>query len=454
MLLAPNPTRQISILRRRRRPSVSGHRPNLLSTMSSRARRKKRIIPTEVEISGSTLGVRKQRRRRLPPTPQEPGPISPALAVGTTQSRIPDEDDEEGQDAKKRNLGISEEEEEEKMEEEEVVSSAPSSPICEPYIPSDGEGAPYNKPICSTICKPLIKLRFRLPAIHKALRIEEDKLHEKLDAQSKLPTLDFDPSACLSDEEDLLPVPESESGREAVLRAADFVLALSSFVDGKPLQRCSGILFEWNDHLKTGVVLTTAHLIRSNCPSIDHWLGKDEYRPDAKVIVHFLDDTSAEGDLLYHQEHYDIAFFKTTSHVHASEDDDNEFDDGGPAVDFSANIVGMINNSTSGSFIPTSILHQCFYFWKNHGRIPRLHLRLKLFAVKLLDLCHLERIRRKCKVDSGLVIEDVSSGSHAEKLGLRRGDIIRCFEGEEVSTTVQLEENDAWIYARIVLWEE
>ncbi|XP_044954018.1 uncharacterized protein LOC123404166 [Hordeum vulgare subsp. vulgare] len=278
--------------------------------MSSRARRKKRIIPTEVEISGSTLGVRKQRRRRLPPTPQEPGPISPALAVGTTQSRIPDEDDEEGQDAKKRNLGISEEEEEEKMEEEEVVSSAPSSPICEPYIPSDGEGAPYNKPICSTICKPLIKLRFRLPAIHKALRIEEDKLHEKLDAQSKLPTLDFDPSACLSDEEDLLPVPESESGREAVLRAADFVLALSSFVDGKPLQRCSGILFEWNDHLKTGVVLTTAHLIRSNCPSIDHWLGKDEYRPDAKVIVHFLDDTSAEGDLLYHQEHYDIAFFK------------------------------------------------------------------------------------------------------------------------------------------------
>ncbi|KAI4977772.1 hypothetical protein ZWY2020_014326 [Hordeum vulgare] len=306
-------------------------------------------------------------------------------------------------------------------------------------------------------------------------------------AQRKLPTLDFEHSSCLYESEQVITV--RELGTEAVLRAANFVLALSSFVDGKPLQRCSGILFEWNDHLKTGVVLTTAHLIRSNCPSIDRWLGKDEYRPDAKVIVHFLDDTTAEGDLLYHQEHYDIAFFKvkvnqcpqlplfvdivksgqeifqlgrdeklnlrmTYGRAHSMnpnmyerqhfmymlrEDYDNEFDDGGAAIDLSANIVGMINNSTSGSFIPTSILHQCFYFWKNHGRIPRLHLKLKLYAVKLLDLSHLERIRRKCKVDSGLIIEEVSSGSHAEKLGLRRGDIICCFEGEEVSTTVQLE---------------
>ena len=28
------------------------------------------------------------------------------------------------------------------------------------------------------------------------------------------------------------------------------------------------------------------------------------------MVVHFLNDTTAEGDLLYHQEHYDITFFK------------------------------------------------------------------------------------------------------------------------------------------------
>jgi hypothetical protein len=29
-----------------------------------------------------------------------------------------------------------------------------------------------------------------------------------------------------------------------------------------------------------------------------------------QVIVHLLDDTTAEGHFLYHQEHYDLAFFK------------------------------------------------------------------------------------------------------------------------------------------------
>lgn len=29
-----------------------------------------------------------------------------------------------------------------------------------------------------------------------------------------------------------------------------------------------------------------------------------------QVIAHLLDDTTAEGHLLYHQEHYDLAFFK------------------------------------------------------------------------------------------------------------------------------------------------
>jgi hypothetical protein len=53
------------------------------------------------------------------------------------KSRIHRRDDEQDErEAKRRNLGKEEEEEE---EEEEVVSSAPSSPICEPYIPDDEE---------------------------------------------------------------------------------------------------------------------------------------------------------------------------------------------------------------------------------------------------------------------------------------------------------------------------
>jgi hypothetical protein len=49
------------------------------------------------------------------------------------KSRIHRRDDEQDErEAKRRTLGKEE-------EEEEVVSSAPSSPICEPYIPEDEE---------------------------------------------------------------------------------------------------------------------------------------------------------------------------------------------------------------------------------------------------------------------------------------------------------------------------
>jgi hypothetical protein len=56
------------------------------------------------------------------------------------------------------------------------------------------------------------------------------------------------------------------------------------FADDKLLRRCSGFWIEWDKKKKTGIVLTTAHLIRSNCPSLDHWLGQDEYSTKAKVI--------------------------------------------------------------------------------------------------------------------------------------------------------------------------
>ena len=52
-------------------------------------------------------------------------------------------------------------------------------------------------------------------------------LHNLVAAQRKLPTLDFESSACLSDDEHVLHV--RESGTEAILRAANFILALSSF---------------------------------------------------------------------------------------------------------------------------------------------------------------------------------------------------------------------------------
>jgi S1-C subfamily serine protease len=38
----------------------------------------------------------------------------------------------------------------------------------------------------------------------------------------------------------------------------------------------------------------------------------------------------------------------------------------------------------------------------------------------------------------------VSEGSHAEKLGIRDGDVIKCVNGEHISTTVEVDVH--WIY--------
>ncbi|KAK1681518.1 hypothetical protein QYE76_042366, partial [Lolium multiflorum] len=309
-------------------------------------------------------------------------------------------------------------------------------------------------------------------------------------AQFDLPTLEFfTASTCLSADPKLLP--GRESGREAVLRSAHYVLGLSSFVNNTLLRRCSGFWIERDEKKNTGIVLTTAHLIRSNCPSMDHWLGQDEYSAEAKVVIHLLDDTTAEGQLIYLQKHYDLAFFRVgvdqslqlpvpdfsnsvecaqevfqlgrdekmnlrITHGRAEylnptiydryhymylsrKDVDNEFDDGGPVIDFDSNVVGIVNNSTDGSFIPSSILLKCLDLWRTHGSIPRPHLGLKFSAIKLLDPAHIEKIWRKFNIDRGLIVQEVSKESHAEKLGIRMGDVIECFEGENISTTVELE---------------
>jgi hypothetical protein len=51
---------------------------------------------------------------------------------------------------------------------------------------------------------------------------------------------------------------------------------------GKPLKRCSGFWIDWAEESMTGIVLTTADLIRTNNP-VNIWLGGEEYASHASV---------------------------------------------------------------------------------------------------------------------------------------------------------------------------
>ncbi|XBI77824.1 hypothetical protein VPH35_087631 [Triticum aestivum] len=409
---------------------------------------------------------------------------SSELRSKTTRGDDHVEEDEEGREPKKMKTTLATEQEEDGDGDEELEIS---SPLREPYVP-DG-----------------IKDRRANQHIFTAYKLAKAKFSEKRDRVNKmLPT-------CQYFQTPLVSVPDA--GRKAVLPAARSLIRLSSSLGRQPLARSAGLWIDWDEGSGAGIVLTSAHLIRAKEPlPKDYRMLKDRhlYHPGAQVTVHLLDDTTTEGRLLYHQEHYDVAFFKVAvdrrvrltsfadtvnigqkalrlgreenlnlrithgkvkldeaelgeRHHHNMyfypdekyEEEETEErqrkwrgkgvyiprceDDGEPVIDFDGKVVGIINCSESGSFVPSSILNNCMYLWRNFGCIPRPHLGLQCEALKFLDPIHAEYIWRKLNIDDGLVVKEVSIGSQAEKVGIRVGDIIECIDGERISTTIELE---------------
>ncbi|KAM3412186.1 hypothetical protein ACQJBY_003699 [Aegilops geniculata] len=72
--------------------------------------------------------------------------------------------------------------------------------------------------------------------------------------------------------------------------------------------------------------------------------------------------------------------------------------------------------------------------------MPRLHLGMTFTSIKHLDPICIERMTRKHNIESGLIVEQVSKGSHAEKIGIHEGDVIESFNGKYISTTIELEQ--------------
>ncbi|KAM0882936.1 hypothetical protein ACQ4PT_031968 [Festuca glaucescens] len=357
-------------------------------------------------------------------------------------------------------------------EREDEVSSAGSSPIRVPHIPDE------------------VYRKFDDPDTWKTIQKAQADYNLKLARRMAYPTLNVHmirASMCVLDDPEL--VPDHESARKAVLHAAQSVVGISSFVGGKLLARGCGFWIDWDEKNKMGTFLTTSRLICTKSPSFNCWLGQEEYDLDAEVLVHLWDGTTKSAQLQYLQKHYDLAFFsvrvdqpvykpsfndgvKRADHVLELGRDESsflrisygvvkylnpnlleryhymfvqgadpqpEYGNGGPLIDFGGKIVGMVNGNTRGSFLPSSILVKCLHLWKKFQRIPRPHLGMKFWSIKFIDLALAENILRRCNIDDGLIVKEVSEGSPAEKLGIRAGDVIECFNGERISTTVELE---------------
>ncbi|KAL6594697.1 hypothetical protein ACP70R_048435 [Stipagrostis hirtigluma subsp. patula] len=407
------------------------------------------------------------------------------------RARTADKGHEEGEGGSRKNTSEDEEEEEvaaaasaspaTEQGPSSEASSAVSSPLRLPYIPRVVKGHHSDG---SEILQPCIDID---PAVVNAYEHLRDKYLAKKERQLKLPTLDQRvPRSCLVDHK-LIHV--RESATKTVLQVAKVVLGLTSYVDGKLLRRASGFLVEWDKATKVGTVLTSALLIRSKATDVDEWLGTDEYSPDAEIQVQLLDkeSTIVPAILLNFNKQYNLALFKVTmdlpskvkippfSEVECSQEvfvigrnkdlylnidhgtvlyespssfqrhhymfiacGINEFGIGGPVVDYNGEVAGMANRPDM-AFVPSSIIIKCLRMWKKYDCIPRLHFGMKFSAIKFLDPARAELISRKCNIDAGLIVKQVAEGSDAERKGVRIGDIIECWNGEYISTTVDLE---------------
>ncbi|KAL6606441.1 hypothetical protein ACP70R_042094 [Stipagrostis hirtigluma subsp. patula] len=359
------------------------------------------------------------------------------------------------------------------------ASSAFSSPVRTPYIPRAVIGVdPWGGGILEPFCN-------ISPAIADTFAKHKAKHFAKCRNQLRLVTLDENvPRSCLDDSRF---EPIRESVTQMVLKVAKVVFGVSSYIDGNLLNRASGFLMDWDKESKLGTILTSALLIRSKTTSFDEWLGADEYAPHAEVHVHLLDkhDTVVNAELMHYHKHYNIALFKIKidlvdeipsftevnfgqevfvfgrdENLHLSVDhgtvphkgpsvfernhymftncEVNQCALGGPVVDFSGQFLGMASLPDM-AFTPSSIILKCLEMLKGFDCIPRLHIGMKLLAIKFLDPVHREKIIRKCSIDTGLIVTQVSEGSMAEKVGIRIGDVIEFWNGERVSTTVELE---------------
>ncbi|KAI4988077.1 hypothetical protein ZWY2020_029707 [Hordeum vulgare] len=296
------------------------------------------------------------------------------------------------------------------------------------------------------------------PDIRAAFHLANTEYHA--DRACRSAVLDcYSSASCLSNNPSLLHI--REPAKDAVLLAADSIITLSSYLDDdEPFNTCCGL-----------------------------WIQHDIKKKTAVVIVHLLDGETAVASLLYLQEHYEIALYEVVvdksvrlstfnDNVHSGQDvfrlgrDESldlrithgrvEYkiptrherrhymyfyhdgrislhDDGGPVVDLEGKVVGMVNNQIDETFLPSSILHKCLDSWRKLKCIPRAHLGMTFTSIKLLDPICIERMRRKHNVASGLIVEQVSKESNAEKLGIRMGDVIERINGEYISSTTELE---------------
>ncbi|CAO2036927.1 unnamed protein product [Urochloa humidicola] len=329
-------------------------------------------------------------------------------------------------------------------------------------------------PITST--PPLPPLCQPLPASGKRRRISKQVAATAKDPREDLPTV-------VKPKDSITAESVSSPGDKALVRdAARSVVSVSAVAhDGKFIKKqCTGICIGWKETKKCARILTSSSVARA--------LG-----PKSKLHICLPNRTILEGQLLFFNEHYDIALLEISSESELPlqtpsfgsnpnygqevfilgrgeesslvarhgkilwfEDPDDlvhnfhlflnceppKGSTGGSVIDNDGNVIGMAfdNGGQYVSILSISTIHTCIEMWMKFSRIARPVHGLSLRTVQLLDVSLQEVISLEHNISNGYIVDVVYTGSAAEKLGIRYGDMIVSFDGLSVQTLPQLED--------------
>ncbi|EEE68032.1 hypothetical protein OsJ_26023 [Oryza sativa Japonica Group] len=268
-----------------------------------------------------------------------------------------------------------------------------------------------------------------------------------------------------------------------VLRVARSVVSVSSTMPdgGGLISRCTGVVIGWDGANKRAKILTAASVV---CD-----FHGELHNPALKLSVSMPNKTTTEGRLLFYNVHYGIALLEVmgdyklevpsfgsgtnygqvifalgrgenmslmVSHGTISWTDypvllrnHNMFlscdipegGSGGPVVDHGGNMIGIAFVENPGPvFISIKTIMTCMEMWDQFSRVARPLLGMQLKSVELLDVSIQEELCRDYNITSGFIVSQVLVDSTAEKLGIRRGDVID-FQDIDCSTLSQLEDH-------------
>lgn len=274
----------------------------------------------------------------------------------------------------------------------------------------------------------------------------------------------------------------SNSRDKALVRnvACSTVSISSIALDGKVTYGGTGIFIGWKETKKCARVLTSSEIV--------HGLN-----PNNKLHICLPNRSIFEGQLLFFNKHYDIALLEISSdsdlplqlptfgcnpnygqdvfilargeesnlmarhgRILWSEDPEYlnhnhlmllscappEYITGGPVIDHEGSVVGMTldNSGEHANILAISTILTCIEMWMKFSRIARPVHGLSLRTVELLEVSLQEVISLDHNINNGYIVDEVSIGSTAEKLGIRNGDVIVSLDGLCVQTLPQLED--------------